>query len=85
MSHFIASMFGGRLDRDAAGVEGHALADEGDRRVALARRRSSCSTSSCGSRTEPCATPSSAPMPSLAIVGAVEHLELEARGPRRSP
>ena len=26
---------GGRLDRDAAGVEAHALADEGDRRVAL--------------------------------------------------
>ena len=41
MSHFIASMLCGRLDRDAAGVEGHALADEGDRRVALACRRSS--------------------------------------------
>ena len=32
---------GGRLDRNAAGVEAHALADEGDRRVALACRRSS--------------------------------------------
>ena len=32
---------GGRLDRDAAGVEAHALADEGDRRARLACRRSS--------------------------------------------
>ena len=36
MSHFIASMPGGRLDRDAAGIEGHALADEGDRLAAFA-------------------------------------------------
>ena len=32
---------GGRLDRDAAGIEGDALADEGDRRCSLRRRRRS--------------------------------------------
>ena len=32
---------GGRLDRDAAGIEAHALADEGDRLGAASCRRSS--------------------------------------------
>ena len=67
-----------RLDRDAAGVEGHALADEGDRRVARPCRRSTQHQQLRGSRTEPWATPSSAPMPSLAISLSPSTSKLEA-------
>ncbi len=64
---------GGRLDRNAAGVEADALADEGERlRLALVEplppRQRMTTTRLC--RAEPCPTPSSAHMPSAFMAGS---------------
>ena len=65
--------------RDAAGVEGDALADEGKRLRVLAAAAAPfhCMTTRRGGRALPCPTPSNAPMPSLAISFVVEHLDLD--------
>ena len=58
-----------RLDRDAAGIEAHALADEGDRigsALAAVPAHDDEPRNSCA---EPWPTPSSAPMPSFFIAG----------------
>ena len=78
---------GGGLDRDAAGVEADALADEGDR-LCLARAllppsfaplvpRQRMITMRL-SRSEPWPTPSSAPMPSWCISLFIEHFHFDA-------
>ena len=66
MSNFISSISARRLDRDAAGVEGDALAHQHHRRLALAPRPGSCSTMKRSGSSEPCATARKEPMPSLA-------------------
>ena len=60
---------GGRLDRNAAGVEGDALADESDRRVAFLPPFHRMTTSRLPAPS-PGATPSSAPMPSFFMLGS---------------
>ena len=58
---------GGRLDRIAAGVEDDALADEGDRLVLGLAAVPLHDDQARRPRGDPCATPSSAPMPSFFI------------------
>ena len=56
-----------RLERDAAGVEGDALADQHDRLLALRPRRCSAARSAWAAGASRCATASSAPMPSFSM------------------
>ena len=58
---------GGALDRDAAGVEANALADEGDRLLALLAAVPAHDHGAARAASSPAPTPSSAPMPSLVI------------------
>ena len=71
----------GRLDGDAAGVEGDALADQAQVAPWPLRRSpgGSAARSGTGGSALPCATPSSAPMPSCSHAVAVQHFALQAR------
>ena len=63
---------GAGLERQAAGIEAHALADEGERRLSFAfalRAPFHCMTTRRVSCALPCPTPSSAFMPSFFIAG----------------
>ena len=68
---------GGRLQRDAAGVEGDALADQRPSAPAWRAPPSYCSTIRRGGCSEPWATASSAPIFSACIWLPLEHLHLE--------
>ncbi len=79
MSHFMSSMPPARLDADAAGVEGDALADEGDRLGSPALPAPfQRITTMRGSLALPCATPSRAPKPSLRHLLRPQHLHFDA-------
>ena len=76
----------GRLDRDAAGVERDALADEAERRRRPARLAGSCrSTSRRGGSWLPRATPSSMPHVQRRDARLVEHVDRRARPPAPAP
>ena len=81
ISPFISSMPAARLDRNAARIEGDALADEGDRLgLALvgALAAAPAHDDDAALRAEPCPTPSSAHMPSACHGGLVENFDLDA-------
>ncbi len=64
MSHFIVIMPSVGLMRQAAGIERHALAHQGQQRVVARRRRDTAGSPAAAGRLEPLATASSDPQPS---------------------
>ena len=83
MSVFIVSMPRRGLDRQTAGVEHDALADERERllRARAARTRAA---RTAAARSEPWPTPSTPPMRSRSSWSTVQHLHLQARSRARA-
>ena len=69
---------GGRLQRDATGVEGDALAHQHDRRRPSSKRRGIAMTMKRNGSSDPRDTDRNEPMPSFSHGLAVEHLHVQA-------